>query len=125
MYGGTSSFESGCFMKDFCLNTICNITQELQRLKYVCGGFIVKSAVIKYHQLLSKVTSIKRKLRFNQLATASSSNPSLLTLSEIILLHGLAMLKGIFNILTSSYLFWFLPGRKKSDYCFEKRYIYR
>ncbi len=101
MYGGTSSFESGCFMKDFCLNTICNITQELQelqRLKYVCV-FIVKSAVIKYHQLLSKVTSIKRKLRFNQLVTASSSNPSLLTLSEIILLHGLAIRKGIFNII--------------------------
>ena len=35
-------------------------------------GVIGKSAVIKYHQFLSKVKSIKRKLCFDQSATASS-----------------------------------------------------
>ena len=52
---------------------ICNITQEsqeLQRFSSACG-FIGKSAVIEYHQLLSKVTY--GKLLFDQLATASSS----------------------------------------------------
>ncbi len=55
----------------------CNITkgpQELQRFDCACG-FIDKSAVITYHQPLSKVISIKGKSRFDQLATASSSTP--------------------------------------------------
>ena len=57
-------------------NTIFNITQEpqdLQRHNRACR-FIVKSAVIKYHHLLSKVTSINRKFIFDQLTTASSSD---------------------------------------------------
>ncbi len=61
-------------MKNFCFNTICNIIQEpqeLQRYNRACR-FIGKFAVIKYHQLISKVTSISRKSLFDQLATASS-----------------------------------------------------
>ncbi len=61
----------GRFMKNFRFNTICNITQEpqeLQRYNHACR-FIGKSAVIKCHQLLSKVTSINRKSLFDQLAT--------------------------------------------------------
>ncbi len=52
-------------MKNFRFNTICNITQEpqeLQRYNRVCR-FIGKSAVIKCHQLLSKVTCMNRRLR--------------------------------------------------------------
>ncbi len=59
-------------MKNFRFNTICNITQEpqeLQRYNRACR-FIGKSAVIKCHQLLSKVTSNRRSL-FDQLATAT------------------------------------------------------
>ncbi len=37
----------------------------------------IKSAVIKYHQLMSKIISINRKLCFDQLATASSTTPPL------------------------------------------------
>ncbi len=58
-------------MKNFRFNTICNITQEPQELQIynrVCG-FIGKSAVIKCHQVLSKVTSINRRSLFDQLAT--------------------------------------------------------
>ncbi len=58
-------------MKNFCFNTICNITQEpqeLQRYNRACR-FIGKSAVIKCHQVLSKVTSINRRSLFAQLAT--------------------------------------------------------
>ncbi len=58
-------------MKNFCFNTICNITQEpqeLQRYNRVCR-FIGKSTVIKCHQVLSKVTSINRRSLFDQLAT--------------------------------------------------------
>ena len=61
MYG--SSWDRDCFIKNFCFNTICNITQEtqkLQRCNCACG-FIGKSAVIKYHQLLSKLISINRE----------------------------------------------------------------
>ena len=71
MYG--SSWDMGRFMKNFRSGTICNITQEpqrLQRYNYACG-FIGKSAVIKYHHLLSKVLSINVKSSFDQLATAS------------------------------------------------------
>ncbi len=45
--------------------------QELLRFQCVCGGFIGKSAVIKYYQLLSKAMSINLKSRFDQLATTS------------------------------------------------------
>ena len=47
--------------------------QDLQKYNYACG-FISKSSVIKYHQLLSKVISIDRKLHFDQLATATASS---------------------------------------------------
>ena len=62
-------------MKNFRFKTICNITQEPQNLQtFNCAcGFIGKSAVIKYHQLLSKVQCINWKSCFDQLATASSS----------------------------------------------------
>ncbi len=56
-------------MKNFRFNTICNITQEeLQRYNRACR-FIGKSAVMKCHQLLSKVTSINRRSLFDQIAT--------------------------------------------------------
>ncbi len=58
-------------MKNFRFNTIYNITQEpqeLQRHNRACR-LIGKSAVIKCHQLLSKVTSINRRSLFDQLAT--------------------------------------------------------
>ncbi len=61
----------GRFMKNFRFNTICNITQEpkeLQRYNHACR-FIGKSAVIKCHQVLSKITSINRRSLFDQLAT--------------------------------------------------------
>ncbi len=46
--------------------------------RYNCAcEFIGKSAVIKCHQLLSKVTNINRKSLFDQLATASSSTTPL------------------------------------------------
>ncbi len=54
-------------------NTICNITQEpqeRQRYNRACR-FIDKSAVIKCHQLLSKVTSINRRSLFDQLTTGT------------------------------------------------------
>ena len=54
------------------------ITQELQYLlRFNCTCEITdKSAVIKYHQLLSKVTNInEKKMHFDQLASASSSTP--------------------------------------------------
>ncbi len=43
--------------KPFCFDTICNITQEPQEQQdsIVPSGFTNKSAVIKCHQLLSKV----------------------------------------------------------------------
>ncbi len=60
-------------MKNFRFKTICNITQEPQELQRYnrAGRFIGKSAVIKCHQVLSKVTSINRPRRslFDQLAT--------------------------------------------------------
>ncbi len=76
MYG--SSRDMGCFMKTFCFNTICNITHEPQKLqRFHCPCmFIGKCAVIKYHQLISKV--INQKLCFDQLATTSSSTTLLL-----------------------------------------------
>ena len=61
------------FMKNFRFDTICNITQKaqkLQRFNCVCG-FIGKSALIKCHQLLSKVISMNGKLHFDQIATES------------------------------------------------------
>ncbi len=61
----------GRFMKNFRFNTICNITQEPQELqRHNCAcRFIGKSAVIKCHQLLSKVTSINSRSLFDQFAT--------------------------------------------------------
>ncbi len=61
----------GRFMKNFRFNTICNITHEPQELQIYnrARRFIGKSAVIKSHQLLSKVTSINMGSLFNQLAT--------------------------------------------------------
>ncbi len=58
-------------MKNVRFNTICSITQEpqeQQRYNRACK-FIGKSAVIKCHQVLSKVTSINRRSIFDQLAT--------------------------------------------------------
>ncbi len=57
-------------MKNYRFNTICNIAQEqeLERYNRACR-FIGKTAVIKCHQLLVKVTSINRRLLFDQLAT--------------------------------------------------------
>ncbi len=58
-------------MKNFRFNTICDITQEpqeLQRYNPACRS-IGKSAVIKCHQVLSKVTSIDRRSLIDQLAT--------------------------------------------------------
>ncbi len=45
------------FMKNFCFDTIYNITQEPQKLQRFNSpyGFTGKSAVKEYHQLLSKV----------------------------------------------------------------------
>ena len=56
----------------------CNITQEplkLQSFNCACG-FIGKSALIKYHQLMTRV-SIHENSLFDQLATASSPTPTL------------------------------------------------
>ena len=61
MYGGR-------FMKNFHYDTICNIlqeSQELQRFNCACG-FISKSAVSKYYQLLTKVIA---SLFFQNLAS--------------------------------------------------------
>ncbi len=58
-------------MKNFRFNTICNITKETheqQRYNIACS-FIGKSAVIKCHQVLSKITSINRRSLCDQLAT--------------------------------------------------------
>ncbi len=58
-------------MKNFHFSSTCNITQEpqkQQRYNRACR-IIGKSAVIKCHQLLSKVTSIKMRSLFDQLAT--------------------------------------------------------
>ncbi len=70
IYG--SSWDKGCFMKNVCFDTICNITQEPQELhRYDCVcGFIRKSVVIKY-PLLSKVISINVKSHFEQVAIYS------------------------------------------------------
>ena len=67
--------DKGRFMKKFRFNTICSITQENHKNYNCVCGFIGKSAVIKYHQLLSKVLSINGKSHFDQLATVSSSTP--------------------------------------------------
>ena len=58
-------------MKNFRFDTIYNITQEPQKLpKYnFASGFIGKSAVLKYNQVLSKVININGKSRFDQLIT--------------------------------------------------------
>ena len=71
----SSEIRGRFILKNFRFNTICNIIQEpkeLQRYNCPCG-FIDKSAVIKYHQLLSNVIIINGKSRFDQLATVSSS----------------------------------------------------
>ena len=62
-------------MKNFRLNTIRNITLEPQELQIYNRACRVscKSALIKYHQLLSKYTSINSKSFFDQLATGASS----------------------------------------------------
>ncbi len=60
----------GRLMKNFRFNTICNITQEPQELQRYNRAyrFIGKSAVIKCHQVLSKVTNINSRSLFDQLA---------------------------------------------------------
>ena len=61
---------------NFRFNTICNITQEPQELSDTTVHvyrFVGKSAVIKYRQLISKVTGVNSKSLVDQLATASSS----------------------------------------------------
>ncbi len=71
MYG--SWWDRDPIMKNFRFNTICNITQkpkELQRYNRACR-FIGKCAVIKY-QLLSKASSVIRKLLFDQLEQTPS-----------------------------------------------------
>ena len=77
MYG--SSYDGDRFVKNFCFNPICIIIQELQELqRYNCAcGFISKSAVIIYNQLLSKVITrlVLTGKKFDQLPTASSSTP--------------------------------------------------
>ncbi len=76
-YNYGSSWHRGRFMKNFRSDTICNITQEPQELeRYNCAcGFICKSAVTKFPQLLIKVTGINGNSHFDQLATDSSSTP--------------------------------------------------
>ncbi len=61
-------------MKKFRFNTICNIFQGQQALyteiQYPSAcGFIGKCAVIKYHQLMSTVKSIKGQSFYKQLPT--------------------------------------------------------
>ena len=51
-----TSCARGCFMKNFCFDTICNITQETQEL--YCLWVHRQVGVIKYHQLLSKVLKV-------------------------------------------------------------------
>ena len=46
-------------------------------------GYISKSNVRKYHQLLSRLISINRKSHFDQLQTASSSIPSIPKLLQV------------------------------------------
>ncbi len=62
-------------MKNFCYNTICNITQEPQELTEIHVHVDSSASLLfkKYHQLLSKVKSINGKSFFDQLATASFS----------------------------------------------------
>ena len=64
------------FMKNFHFDTTCCISQKPQEQRiFNCGyGFIGKSAVIKYYQLLSKVI-INGKWHFDQLAAAPTSIP--------------------------------------------------
>ncbi len=62
------SFEHQCYtMRKTLFRNHKNLRQRYNR---ACG-FIGKSAMIKYHQLLSKITTINRKSLFDQLATAS------------------------------------------------------
>ncbi len=80
MYG--SSWDRGCFTKKFCLTLFYIITQELEELQrcndHDAYGFIGKYAVMKCHQLLSKIAvSIHGKTRFDQLAIAAFSTPFL------------------------------------------------
>ena len=63
-------------MKNFCFETICNITkepQELQRFNCACW-LIGKSAVIKHHRLLLKVIKVltRNRISISLIATASS-----------------------------------------------------
>ena len=62
------SGDKGRLRETFIL-TLFAITQEPQELqRYNCAyGFIHKSTVIKYHQLLSKVKCINRKLCFQSI----------------------------------------------------------
>ncbi len=60
-------------MKNFRFNTICNIIQEPQELNKNTRAcrFIGKSAVIKCHQLLSKVTGIlKQEIAFRPVSNS-------------------------------------------------------
>ena len=67
--------RQGRFMKNFRFNNIATLLRNHKnnRDTNCARSFIGKSAVIKYHELLSKVSSINRKSLFDQLATASSS----------------------------------------------------
>ena len=70
-----SSSDRGRFMKNFRFETICNTILSYEPHRHFLWVHLLKSAVIKYHQLLTKVIRINRKSRFDQLATASSSIP--------------------------------------------------
>ncbi len=56
-------------MKNINCDTICDVTQEPHKLQ----RFIGKSAVTKYHQLLTKDISMKGNVCFDQFTTASLS----------------------------------------------------
>ncbi len=66
-------------MKNFGFDTIfatyLRTTRTIEKTRNCAWGFISKSALIEYHQLMSKVTSISGKSRFDQLAIDSFSTP--------------------------------------------------
>ena len=68
-------------MKNFSFNNICNITQEHKNYRdtrFRACGFIGKSSVIKYHQLLSNVVSLwNRKFMFRPVSNSFLLSPSI------------------------------------------------
>ncbi len=83
IYG--SWWDGSRFMKNIRFNTICNITQEpqeLQRYNRACR-FIGKSTVIKCHQVLSKVTSIKQEIAFRPVSNRPLVSASLISHDNI------------------------------------------